>query len=345
MLAGENCTIAVDVTSNDANVYPNETSPIQSLETGLGETAQATLIVADVLAVHKQFLPDRIREGETSSLIITIFNPGITAAQLVADVTNVSLVDTLPPGLRIVNATTLTDVCNGGVLIETPTSFSLTGGALLGGEYCTFSMTVEGKKGTYPNTTEAVSSEETGPTVPSNTAVLVIRARPIAEAIGLSVTDPASLKSVSPESATVGETVTWTIRVTNPGSIPITPTIVSDPIPSVLTILDAYASQGTVTITGQNVVANLGTLNPGDTAIITILSVGNDSAPVGEICNIAYSGTVMSEACMLLAPEKLPNTGGRPFGTMPPALILGGIAALMALFAVVKSGVLRRIDW
>lgn len=328
---GAVCRITLNVTSNTANVYNNTTSPITSTETGPGQTAADTLIVADTLAIHKRFSPTRVEVGQTSSLIFTIMNP--TGGAL----TNVSFVDNLPSGL-VVSGTLANPVCGGtltapvgGVTIE------LTGAALGAAgptRYCTFSVGVQAQvPGTFTNQTEPISSTETGPTAPSNQAVL--------EAVQPAIQqfDPIITKTGDPSTAGIGDTVTWTITVTNPSSVAMPNVTVVDAVPDVLDLLGVETTQGTVTVNGNIVTVTIGTLDPGVTVTIRIRTVVSDRAnPPVTITNMAFSGNSSASADLDILPGTLPPTGGRPVG-LPLAvwLLLGAALALAAGWGVHRS--------
>ncbi|HEC24234.1 MAG TPA: DUF11 domain-containing protein, partial [Chloroflexi bacterium] len=319
LLAGNSCSIQVDVVPTAEGVYENETGQVTSTESGPDGTASATLIAANDLAVHKEFNPQSITAGGTSTLTITIFYPGP-----LANVTNVSVDDTLPNGVTVVNPGVTTGVCNGGTLTTTATTISLTGGSLAQGGYCSFDVPVTSSRpGTYPNTTGPVSSNETGQTTPSNTATLTVESLPAPTGYVV-FHDPGLSKIGSPSDARLGETIIWTITVSNPSSVPMSPVFVNDPLPDILDIIGVTTTHGTATWAGQVVTADIGPLNPGETATITVESVTNNTALPGEVCNAAsvqatmdsgagpVTSTANMEGCITLYPLTLPQTGGSP---------------------------------
>jgi uncharacterized repeat protein (TIGR01451 family) len=96
------------------------------------------------------------------------------------------------------------------------------------------------------------------------------------------VSDPAISKAGDPLAAAVGERVTWTIQVWNPGSTPTAPVVFSDTIPPMFDILTVTASRGAVSVSGNTVTVDIGVLQPGERVTILIETVGNDQAAPGR---------------------------------------------------------------
>lgn len=146
-------------------------------------------------------------------------------------------------------------------------------------------------------------------------------------------TDPAISKAGSPAAAAVGEPVTWTVDVWNPGPHPTDDFVfVRDFIPDMFDIVRVTTTRGGVTVTGQEVQVAIGALAPGKRAIITIETVGNDLATAGEVCNTAsadWNFAFTATACVMFFPDTLPATGG----TLPD-WVWWGVGALIGSGAV-----------
>ncbi|MGA9377731.1 MAG: NEW3 domain-containing protein [Phormidium sp.] len=69
----------------------------------------------------------------------------------------------------------------------------------------------------------------------------------------------------------VGNNVTFNITVTNTGPVPGTSVVLTNPLPENTTFASATPSQGTCELSGSNVVCNLGTINPGQTANVSVV--------------------------------------------------------------------------
>ncbi len=154
--------------------------------------------------------------------------------------------------------------------------------------------------------------------------------------------DPVIVKRVDPALAAVGESVTWTIIVTNPGSTPLDGVTVTDTIPAIFEVLGITTTRGTVSQSGNSFTVTVGTLGAGESATITVLTVGTDAALPPDTCNTAYVGGVPSnEVCPTIFPEILPLTGGGPVEPAPilPWIVLGlGLLAGMLLVLAQRRG-------
>lgn len=101
--------------------------------------------------------------------------------------------------------------------------------------------------------------------------------------------DPKITKAVNVASANIGDAVIYTIDIYNNGMLPFPDASVSDSLPSVLDIEQVIASKGTVTITGNDVTIDIGTLQPGERVNVTINARVNQTGVAGSIFrNTAY---------------------------------------------------------
>lgn len=131
--------------------------------------------------------------------------------------------------------------------------------------------------------------------------------------------DPAISKSVSPASAIVGDTVTYTMLVTNLGGAPASGVVVEDTLPGFLLPLEATVSRGGATISGQRVRAEIGDLAPGETVELRVTArvIAPAAAPNNLNLAIVSSGSpddnpANNQASVPLdavGPASLPSTG------------------------------------
>jgi len=105
-----------------------------------------------------------------------------------------------------------------------------------------------------------------------------------------SATDLAISKS-APASVTAGQTITWTITVTNNGPLSATNVSVSDTLPATTSFVSATPSQGTCSGTAT-VTCGLNTIANGGTATITIVANANSA---GNVTNTATVSATESD--------------------------------------------------
>ncbi len=208
---GELCTFGVNVqvpVGASSGTYTNTTSTVASTMLGLPSTSAAAssdLTVAN-LSLSKAFTDDPSFAGGTVTLQFTLQNSSSSA-----DATGITFTDNLTAVLSGLAALGLpaSDVCGTGSQLAGTTTLTLTGGNLLAGTSCTFSVTLQvpvaATPGEYLNTTSAVGATLGGSpvTVPgaSDTLLLV---------------DPLSIaKSFTNDPAVPGSTVNLQFTITN----------------------------------------------------------------------------------------------------------------------------------
>lgn len=169
--------------------------------------------------------------------------------------------------------------------------------------------------------------------------------------------DPQVIKTAQPSEGLPGATITFSIVVRNDTSIPFTNVVIDDTVPDVFQITGATVTQGTVTVSGQNVHAVIGTIEQGQQVTLTITTVIRAGTPPGQVDNTAVLTTdtpgdkpgnnTSTARVTILAPPaqplpaKLPPTGGDA-ATMLPALL--ALAALLAGLALRSQRVARKDD-
>ena len=169
--AGETCTIAVDVTSAVAGSYPNSTEGVTS-SLGASTPAEATLTVTETdppLLVSMSFEPSTIDQGGVSRLTYELRNAAVREA------TSVDLSDTLPAAVVLASAPNAETTCAGGTLttVAGGGEVSWSGGSLAAGAACTIAVDVTSAvAGSYPNSTEGVTSSQ-GASTPAEATLTV----------------------------------------------------------------------------------------------------------------------------------------------------------------------------
>jgi uncharacterized repeat protein (TIGR01451 family) len=114
-------------------------------------------------------------------------------------------------------------------------------------------------------------------------AQLVVRVNPTAA--DLSIT-----KAASPNPATVGNTLTYTITVTNNGPNNAAGVIVSDTLPNGVTFVSATPSQGSCNGT-TTISCGLGSLNNGSSATVTIVVTPNQAGGISNTATVRGNET------------------------------------------------------
>jgi uncharacterized repeat protein (TIGR01451 family) len=180
-------------------------------------------------SIEKQFVPETIFVGETSTLTFQIFNSNTGAA-----LTSVGFTDPLPAGL-VLAADVATPQCGGTMTGTTGGNvISLSGGTIPANDGCTITTSVTASSaGTYVNTTENVSSTNGGT---GNTATGTLTVNPL---IDLSLD-----KQVSNDIPNVSDTITFTLVVANAGPSPATSIVVTDVIPNGYTYVGSSIAGG-----------------------------------------------------------------------------------------------------
>ena len=227
-------------------------------------TASDTVTVLAPPSIEKQFIPETILVGETSTLTFQISNSNTVTA-----LTGVAFTDNLPAGL-VLAADVASPQC-GGTLTGTTggTAITLSGGTIPASDNCLITAAVTASSaGTYVNTTENVSSTNGGT---GNTATYALTVDP---RIDLSLD-----KQVSNDVPNVSDTITFTLVVANAGPSPATNIVVTDVIP------DGYTYVGSSIVGGDT----RNDSNPSTSG----LSWTIDSLAAGNAVSLTYQVTVL----------------------------------------------------
>jgi LPXTG-site transpeptidase (sortase) family protein len=169
------------------------------------------------------------------------------------------------------------------------------------------------------------------------------------------------LKALSPSQAAIGDIVTFTLTVTNSGTVPATNVVITDTVVSFLDLISGSTTSGTITIDPitRTATANLGTVDPGEVIVITLVTRVNSSANVtADVTNTGTlthdtGGPVSSEVSntvrlRILGPPVLPNTGEAPLpndgGWLLPivGLVFGGLGMLAWGYGLSRAARNRR---
>ena len=157
---------------------------------------------------------------------------------------------------------------------------------------------------------------------------------------------PIVTKGVDKPFAAPGDSVTWTITISNPsGTDPLTNVTVNDTLPDTVnltgTVTDTSPT-GTVTVNGQTVTFTQATMAPGEVVVITIPSQisPNLAVPFIIINEIPEYGA----RAQVISASQLPATG-ESFWGQPEVRTLILLAGGLLLVSVIGVGVWRRKEF
>lgn len=169
------------------------------------------------------------------------------------------------------------------------------------------------------------------------------------------VADPSITKRVNPGSGYIGDVLVFTITVRNQGTLVADNVVVQDTLPDYLDILGVKATRGEVSIEGQTVLVNIGTVAPGDVITIDITTRINDrvNVPVGyNTARISTTSTtddpgnntdtaiftiLWPNTTPLPIPPELPRTGTPAIADERHALTLLGMLLLLLGLALRRA--------
>jgi uncharacterized repeat protein (TIGR01451 family) len=263
--ASGTCTVTVDVTATTPGDKVNTTSAVTSADGGSGNTGTATLATLAPPAIAKSFSPNPIAVGGVSTLTFTITNPNAGTA-----LSGVAFTDSFPAGLQVA-ATPNATLSGCGSPTFAPaagnTSLSFSGGTIAASGTCTVQVDVTATTtGSKVNTTGTVTSTNGGSGNTGSSTLTVNLTAPLVAAtktssFNVQVDDLDGSGSLSP-----GDTLQYTIHVTNTGNADALAVMLTDTPGAYTTLVpgSVTTTQGTVTNGNQagatSVTVDLGTL-------------------------------------------------------------------------------------
>lgn len=239
------------------------------------DTAEvSTRCVHPDVAIAKTATPDPVSPGGRLTYTITVRN--------VSPVTGSSIVmaDALPAGTAFVSCASSQGACS-----LSGRQVRATIGTLEAGASATVTLVVTAPAtspcGPITNVATVTATREVNTT--NNTAEVVTRCNPVAA----TAPDVAITKVDTPDPVSPGGPLTYTLTVRNVGTASATSVTVNDPLPAPTSFVSCVASQGTCTRDGGTVTASLGTLDPGASAVVTLVVTAPAGSPCGPISNVA----------------------------------------------------------
>ncbi len=303
LAAGASCTIAVDVTSALAGLYPNETESVTS-SLGTSTAAEATLTVdpAEAPGFAKAFSPARVDPGGISRLTFTIDN----AANPIA-VGSLAFTDAFPDGLVAADPPNAETACGGTFApAASAASLAFSGGSVAAGEACTIALDVQAlRPGTLENLSGALASD-LPVTTPGAGATLRVDEAPLSVSMAF-----------EPPAIAQGGVSRLTHTLDNGAAVEATSVSLSDSLPADVVLADPPDAQttcsgGTLTAAagGDTIAFTGGALGAGASCT---LSVDVTSAAAGSYPNDTQSVTsslgtsTAAEATLAVDPAEAPG--------------------------------------
>jgi uncharacterized repeat protein (TIGR01451 family) len=236
---------------------------------GYGDPGSGGRVSAD-LQLTNTSAPNPATQGGQFDYTLTVTNAGP------APTTDVNLSDQLPSGVRWVQATASQGTCS---VYQQYVTCAL--GTLDGGRNATVGITVNALQNGSIYNTASVTGREYDPSEGNNTATSVTDVQPGGQwAANLSVGN-----TVDHQTATAGDTLTYTITVANAGPAVAVGTHLDDQLPNGAQFVSATSSQGTCSQSSTDVVCELGDLASAATATVTVVVQANQP---GTAVNVAY---------------------------------------------------------
>lgn len=299
--AGQTATITIVVTvGSPSNSCSNSTTITNTAtvnstnagsQTSTGVQTTVNCPGAANLSINKAASASSVTRGDALTYTITVQNTGSAAAQ------NVSVTDNLPNlangTLAIGNITTSQGTCSTSG--DTVT-------CQLGTVNANSTVTI-----TIPVTVGLVTNFCSSSTTLSNVATVLAAgmssktSQPATTTVNCPGTANLNIqKSASTSQVTRGGTLTYTIAVNNGGTVAAQNVVVTDNLPNLtngsLTVQSANSSiGGACQVNGTQITCNVGTLNAGSTATITIV------VTVGAIGNTCTSSTSITNSASVSA--------------------------------------------
>jgi uncharacterized repeat protein (TIGR01451 family) len=278
--ASGSCTVTVMVTSSSLGTHPNATSGVTTNQTTVGspsDLANLTVLAKPVIA--KAFSPASVYRDDVTTLTFTITNPNAGNA-----LSGVAFADTYPAGLVTNTPPGIVNTCAGTATASAGgNSISLSGGTIPANSSCTVSVDIKATAaGTFNNTSGAVTADYTGA---GNTASDTLTVTEVPD-LAITKTDGLSL-------VVSGQTINYTMNITNEGIATAATVTLDDTLSANLTYKSFSCLVGSAgTSTPPTYTWNLGDLAAGASTTCTLTAKVADGLSDGtSVSNYAHVST------------------------------------------------------
>jgi uncharacterized repeat protein (TIGR01451 family) len=304
LASGATATIDIIVTApastgtitNNASVSGDQTDPVAGNNTTTEDTLVALPTDAD-LAITKSDSPDPVATGGSLTYTLTVTNNGPGNA------TGVIVTDILPAGV--------TYISSGTAIFTAPDKVTWNIAGLANGATAnlTILVTAPATAGTITNNA-SVSGDQADPVAGNNTAT------EDTEVISVPVyTDLQITKTDSPDPVIAGNSLIYTLTVTNAGPDDATGVSVTDVLPAGLTYNSHTESTGTATEAGGTINWTIGNLNAGSSATLVITTtvtantgiITNTANISGNEIDLLLVNNTATASTLILPPGAMPD--------------------------------------
>ena len=221
------------------------------------------------LSVTKTDSPDSVPVGADLTYTMTVTNSGSLNA------TGVTLTDTLPPDTTILSITPSQGTCSSAGLVVTCLL-----GSLNNGSSATVTIVVwPNSTGTLTNTASVTGSQSDLNTA-NNTATATTTV--VAASADLSLT-----KTDSPDPVAVGNSLSYTLVVTNNGPSRANGVTLTDPLPGGVTFVYASSTQGSCSEAGGTVTCPIGQVGHGMSETVTMVVTPTGTGTLTNTASVA----------------------------------------------------------
>jgi uncharacterized repeat protein (TIGR01451 family) len=244
--------------TNTATVTENETDTNLTNNTS---TVQTPVNASVDLAIVKTATPNPVDAGKPLTYTLTATNDGPS------DGTGVTVVDTLPAGVTYASSTT-----SQGTVSASGSTVTVSLGNLAYGANATTTIIVDVGSTTTGDITNTatISGNEPDPNMSNNTSSVTTFVDQPNHPLTIPQSDLAIVK-LAPATVYSGNTLTYTLNVTNWGGSDDTGVIVTDALPAGETLVSVSSSQGSTSVSKGTITATLGDMADLGTASVTIV--------------------------------------------------------------------------
>lgn len=257
--------------SNTATVAAGNDDPAPDDNTSTVTTTVEAATTSSDLSIGLSASPDPVTVGETLTYTVMVNNGGPD------DAPDVTMTNTLPGDVTFQSATASQGSCQHSA----GTVSCMFGAVASGGGTTATIMVVPQVAGDLSNTASVAAGND-DPNPGDNSATVMTTVEAADTSSDLSVT-----ASASPDPVTAGETLTYTIPISNAGPDEAPDVVLTSMLADDVTFTSASPSQGSCQHTAGNVSCQLGALASSGNASVTIMVVPLESGDVANSVSVA----------------------------------------------------------